>query len=504
MAYSWTEKYVDFDSGNDTNSGDLGAPWKTVFGNANSACYKAQPGMRINVKKRASGAYECSDASGNHNDWTASAAVGTATDPIVWRGYESTPGDGGKAKIVPNGTALAGIDFANNAGAWYAMNFDVRGTPALGAPLVTLSAAVPKLMNFILISDNDVFGSSPLYPIRIYKSYLESNNTNPAGRIGRFRGAQIVGCVFKCAVNGIQIGEGNSSIWNSIFYRDAVDNQGNAILYDNEVNVKVVFSNIFHRFESALYYQGSYDAFLSNNIFSYNGYSVYSVSLPAGYIPLVGNARCGGAFFNFTNNIPDSQIDILNSFTDTIDDNAFVDLENYDFRPSAINPDVLNLFEAGFPETIGAEYGPVDSSPSLRTIGPFAGHDWPVDEDVRNGQGFRHTKGSGSLVVPAAGDVRDGIPVDDTTGTLDVPSADDVRSGVPVDDTTGTLAVPVAGDVRDGVPVDDTTGVLDLPAESDVKVGVDYDNETKTGTYNPTIAVERDLTFEDNSDVVTD
>lgn len=81
---------------------------------------------------------------------------------------------------------------------------------------------------------------------------------------------------------------------------------------------------------------------------------------------------------------------------------------------------------------------------------------------------------------------------------VDYPDEEDVRDGVTYDNglLTGTCAVPAAADVREDTPIDDTTGTLAVPSPASVEYGVATDNTT--GTY------RRLMTFEDQSDVVTD
>lgn len=49
-----------------------------------------------------------------------------------------------------------------------------------------------------------------------------------------------------------------------------------------------------------------------------------------------------------------------------------------------------------------------------------AAADYPAESDVRSGTDYGNAVYTGTLAVPAAGDVRSGIAVDNTTGTLDV------------------------------------------------------------------------------------
>ncbi len=85
--------------------------------------------------------------------------------------------------------------------------------------------------------------------------------------------------------------------------------------------------------------------------------------------------------------------------------------------------------------------------------GTYDGSDrWtdPGDTNVRLATAYKANSTSnnktGSLVVPSAGDVRDGIAVDAGLGTLVFPDVADIRDGV----SGGTLEVPVEANVREG------------------------------------------------------
>lgn len=125
-------------------------------------------------------------------------------------------------------------------------------------------------------------------------------------------------------------------------------------------------------------------------------------------------------------------------------------------------------------------------------VGTYTGADrWsdPGESNVRDGVTYEadNVAKEGTLVVPAAGDVREGTAVDAGTGTLAVPAASDVRSGVDVDDETGTAAIPAAADVRSGTSVDATVGSLAVPAAANVRNGTAVDNTTGTLVV-PTLA----------------
>ena len=142
---------------------------------------------------------------------------------------------------------------------------------------------------------------------------------------------------------------------------------------------------------------------------------------------------------------------------------------------------------------IGVVYGPDDTiTGGLDTT---SDDDYPTPQNVRDGVVYSNGNLTGNLVVPAVGDVRDGVSYDTSVvpsvGVLDLPGVGDVRQGVQFDNSqqTGTLDpyteanVPTAANVRFGVTFGNAeTGILDLPAPSDVRKDVSYDNNTKTGT----------------------
>lgn len=70
----------------------------------------------------------------------------------------------------------------------------------------------------------------------------------------------------------------------------------------------------------------------------------------------------------------------------------------------------------------------------------------------------------------------------------DFPSEDNVKDSIIYNNglNEGTLEIPIASDVREGVAIGSQIGTLDLPAEEDVEKGVIYDNGEKIGTFVPT------------------
>ena len=83
---------------------------------------------------------------------------------------------------------------------------------------------------------------------------------------------------------------------------------------------------------------------------------------------------------------------------------------------------------------IGVSTGNTNIIPT--ELAPFT-VDYPAISDVRDGADYAETTRTGTAAIPSAGNVRDGIPTDDTIGTAAIPGASDVRLNVPTDDTVG-------------------------------------------------------------------
>ena len=106
---------------------------------------------------------------------------------------------------------------------------------------------------------------------------------------------------------------------------------------------------------------------------------------------------------------------------------------------------------------------------------------------------------SGQMWYAAPEDVKSGVTYGlnqtwvgtyDPGATSDYPGAYQVLQGVTYNNglSTGTLVLPAAADIRQGTPYDapvyGRVGSLNLPAAGDVRLGTSYDNATQTGTLN--------------------
>lgn len=488
------ERYVDAVAGNDANDGTVGNPKKTIFGAAGASSVQ-QPGQRWNVKASASYVY----SGVGYVGWAKSGSVGTVNSPIVWRGYTTTPGDGGKVTLVSAAPSLEwpGISFATDPGVVLIEGFNIVGKTGGYGALIILNDAFPCFIKCAFVNNytGSTLGSGNIFDdasiVRCYQCYFKISATNAASRIGYFDAyASFVGCVFVTPRNGIHIGGtaggyiGNCIVYSTSSGSISSECYGISVVADI-ASRKVVVNNYVKGFHKGLFYDGIDSPVIMNNIFDGNTYSLYFENEFANIIPTIWNNGLVGAG-NLTHNIPVLQGTVITP-TIAITGTPTIDIPNGDYRIALADAET---FQAGYPETIGASYTTVDSRASLLSMGPYAPHDWPAAEDVRD------------TTTCAHGTV---------TGTLDLPSEYSVRYETLFDNETkeGTLVLPAVEDVRDGVLFDsfgdgEQMGTLDLPLESTVQSGVKYDNETKTGTYLPgTGTVPRDLTFEDNSDVVS-
>lgn len=519
---AFDERYVDAVEGNDANDGTAGNPKKTIFG-ASGAASVQQAGQRWNVKASASYTYNQVGAV----SWAKSGVIGTVDAPIVWRGYTTTPGDGGRVTLVSTAPTLnwPGISFATDPGVVLIEGFNIVGKTGGYGALITLNDAAPCFVKCAFVNDytGSTLGSGNIFDdasiVRCYQCYFKISATNAASAIGVFSDyTSFIGCVFVTPRNGIHIGgTAGGYIGNSIVYSTSsgsISNSCYGISCKSDVaSRKVVMHNYVKGFHKGLYYVGNDSPVIMNNIFDNNTYSIYFQSAFDLIIPAILNNGLVGTG-NLTNNIPALQATVIIP-TIAITGTPTVDIPGGDYR---IALTAAETFQAGYPPVIGASYTTVDSRASLLSMGPYAPHDWPIASDVRDGVSCAHGTVTGTLELPvvdlpAVEDVRDGVLFDngDKEGTLDLPSEYSVRYGVLFDGESkeGTLVLPAVEDVRDGVLFDsfgdgEQIGTLDLPLESTVQYGVKYDNETKTGTYLPgTGTVPRDITFEDNSDVVS-
>lgn len=104
--------YVDGASGSDGNAGtSTGAAWKTL----NKASTSTTAGDTIYVK-----------SSATYNEILYFRSTGTATSPVRWEGYSTTPGDNGRATIEAGNTRVSCVR-VNNCNYNFVINFILQG-----------------------------------------------------------------------------------------------------------------------------------------------------------------------------------------------------------------------------------------------------------------------------------------------------------------------------------------------------------------------------------------
>lgn len=107
-----TTYYVDGASGSDGNAGtSTGAAWKTLA----KASTSTTVGDVIYVK-----------ASATYNEILTFRSTGTASSPIIWEGYSSTPGDLGRATVEGGNTRASNVRI-NNCSNNVVKNFILQG-----------------------------------------------------------------------------------------------------------------------------------------------------------------------------------------------------------------------------------------------------------------------------------------------------------------------------------------------------------------------------------------
>lgn len=166
---------------------------------------------------------------------------------------------------------------------------------------------------------------------------------------------------------------------------------------------------------------------------------------------------------------------------------SFADVGAIEASVIADYPDVKDV-RYGVPFDSGGSTGTLTVPLASRVLSGIQYDDHSFDAADHQPSDADPAEQTGTLDLPAESDVREGTEyaLAANTGTLDLPAESDVESGVAYDGETktGSLDLPDESDVRDGVDYAATskTGSLDLPAEADVRDGVTFDNTTKIGS----------------------
>lgn len=511
MAY--TERYVSSLAAGG-GDGSVGSPW--TFDEAVNAVTN---GQRVNVKD--DGIYTILGGAASYA-WVDAARCGTPALPVMWRGYTTTIGDGGKARLR-NGGSVKYLTLTGDIDSKYNLvvrDFDIEFAGATHAVGVVRAENCGVFIN-CRIAQTTASGASLLYCVSgqrgaFFGCLFENAHTGSvASACCATRGHLYVGCIFSCAAS---LFNALGSTYANAFLRNVcccytAGNDAKISVIPTEAggdsDVPPMFAhNVFDGFNGGLVLKGdnSPSGFWFNNIFSN---ATNGIVLTNDLATNTDHALLflGNKYYNVTNPFSAylDELDVLMApwlGMEELSNDPFVDRANGDYRvtqASGLIDTALPMYDyAGTP--FGADIGAFDVVPV---------EDYPVAANVRHGVSYKSGILTGTCHVPGPADVRHGVAVDNTTGACHVPPAADTRLSVPVEGTVGSCAVPVAADVRHGVDVDDTTGTCHVPAAADVRLDVDVDDTVGTCAVPDSEDVKRDVpvdatvgTFDARRDII--
>lgn len=270
-----TTYYVDGASGSDGNAGtSTGAAWKTL----GKASTSTATGDLIYVK-----------ASATYNEMLILRATGTATSPVRWEGYSTTPGDNGRATIDGGNTRVSCVR-QNNCNYNFLFNF-------------VLQSATSEAVHY-----NDLGGNIFLFNCRLLKGTATSPASINSAGFGDFN-PTLIGCEIS-GFTGIGSGAGTKINPDRIEYCMIHDNTGdgiygggfrqvgpiqNNVIYSNggkginmsgSVTLENISNNSIHNNTSdGIYIDGGSDGqvVIANNIITSNGgYGINIANAPSG------------------------------------------------------------------------------------------------------------------------------------------------------------------------------------------------------------------------------
>lgn len=488
---AYIEKYVSALATDGVGDGSSGNPWSW-----NDAVTSAANGQRLNVK--ADGTYTLAPNNGSptYHYWIkGSSDIGTPDAPVCWRGYTTTPGDGGivSVEMASDKTLAVYPPVAATAqrGCWLAENFSFAWSVQTSYGMVNSGNSTQSQPLFYnckfrntytgIQYDYALVGSYNVCIRCVFQNLVEY--ATPKRLINECTGSIFLGCTFE--TYGYVMSLRPSGIGNSYQYcvfRFLGTTPVAAFVHASTSSTHDVWAHcVFDGFSTVLDASrtttGSTGyALLLNNILRniagpiirdstsvnsrnyivagnkvWNASGVYGT---AGDLFDVG----GGMLDHYDSNEmwPWGTVDVLAA-------DPFEDGDNGDYRIDSDSAGAAACMATAFPEKLYDD-GSGTVHPFARDLGLYQTTleaDYPDAEDVRDGVFYNSGLYEGTLALPAVTDVRHGVPFD-----------------APAVEQTGTCHVPAASDVRTGVDVDHTVGTLDIE--------------------------ERNLTFEDLSDVVAD
>jgi len=319
-----TERYADF-NGSGTDSGTEANPWLTPA----SITANAVAGDRINVLDGARYTIATS--------W-ASSTAGSATQPIIFRGYTTTIGDGGKCKV---GGSIA--DVINITGAYnYFEDFDIETSSTQYSNGITFASAQGMLSNCKIVSTTT--GLMSRYTLdaswsTVINCYIEGRASNSASNSILKSTGVIVDSVVK-SVNGqagilISANYLGMSISHTVVYSEASTTL-TGIRVEGLTNTNGM--NIDHftvdGFDSGVVFQNlpNADNFAGNLSCGVISGASDAISTDEATI-VTGVSMVNIAFYDNINDYSDmGDNEVMNPIALT--DNPYIDSANGDFRPN--------------------------------------------------------------------------------------------------------------------------------------------------------------------------
>ncbi len=473
MSYPAGEKYVSALAVDGVGDGTEGNPWS--WADARTNCGN---GMRMNVK--ADGVYTLpvNEGQSSRHYWIKGAADnGTATQPVCWRGYTDTPGDGGIVDLKMDGTndvlyCSAYSSTSPNRGCWMAMNFRCIWECRSGQGLINIneSRTQPLFINCHFentvenssagYSGNVISGGSKVACVHCTFVNHQHYGSDSTDCVISNQGGWYYGCHFHTWYGLIgQTGASNSLFKNCLFTggdsaREAfrwacINEQG---IWLNCVFDGFASVNEFYRTTSG----EAGNAIFANNIFRNISGPVFKESgggiANRNYLFFANKIWNASGTYNFFD-LETSGAQAYDTMWPwppiaTLPADPFKDAASGDYRLDDESLGAGPCMAAAFPWHLGFNDGLADYPPLARDIGIYQTileEDYPLERDVRDGVIYHNGYDEGELQLPAVTDVRHGVTYDAPavaqTGTCHVPDPADVRLDTPVDYTVGTLGL---------------------------------------------------------------
>lgn len=325
---AWTERYANFDLATGLNDGTSEAnAWKTPA----AVIAGVAAGQRVNIKRQSAAYNLTTTVTFNVN--------GTATAPIWYRAYASTPGDGGIWECAYNSSGTANLSFSGTynivEGVWFkegaASNANSMAVSSVNSWMIRCRAdnrGQPDYGNmyrcFIAIRDGG--GSNGLISIAgtnsgsvqwrdcfIQKTGSSASSTGVVYSDAYGQALSFENCVF--------IGKGNTNE-DGIFLDRLGDARGifvNGCRFYNfrhGINIDEEPANSYNR------------TIISRSLFdTMAGYGIKRTNTAGGFVQLLGNyyRACTSGFTDYA-----TESELAENIALTAD--PFVDKANFDFR----------------------------------------------------------------------------------------------------------------------------------------------------------------------------